>query len=143
MIIDTKYFGRIDIDDNSIIEFGEGILGFEHLKRFVIINILETPLFKCLQSVDEKGTAFIVMNPWDIFKDYEIDVGDEELLSIGSSGSKNLMVYSILTITPSKITANLLGPVIINYASRKGKQVVLYKSSYTTSHEIRNPVEMK
>lgn len=143
MIIDTKYLGRVDIDDKSIIEFSEGILGFEHLKRFVIINILGTPLFKCLQSVDEKGTAFIVINPWDIFKDYEINVDDKELLSIGSSDSKNLMVYSLLTITPQKITANLLGPVIINYSSQKGKQVVLYKSSYTTRHEIKNPAEMK
>lgn len=136
MIIDTKFSGQIEINDKDIIYFEDGLLGFEDVKKYVVININEAPPFMCLQSVEGSSAAFIIINPWDVFADYEIDLDDDELLSLGDADIKNLMLYTLVTITEENITANLIGPVIINTNSRKGKQTVLYKSNYTTRHNI-------
>lgn len=136
MIIDTKFSGQIEINDEDIIYFEEGLLGFEDAKKYVVINLDEATPFRSLQSVEKSEVAFIVINPWDIFTDYEIDIDDNELLSLGDIDIKNFMLYTLVTITENRITTNLIGPVIINVNSRKGKQTVLYKSSYTTRHDI-------
>jgi len=53
------------------------------------------------------------------------------------------MLYTLVTITPNRMTTNLIGPVIINLTSHKGKQIVLCKSSYTTRHSIMEMVKKK
>lgn len=136
MIISTKYFQEVEIEDKEIINFDEGLPGFEDVKRFVVINIKDNELLKCLQSVDRKEVSFIAVNPWDVFKDYTIDIEDKELSLIGDTNMESLKVYSLLTITQRGITANLLAPVIINTAVRKGKQFILYNSKYTTKHTL-------
>lgn len=141
MIIKTKFSGEIDIKHENIITFQDGLLGFSDIKKYVIIDMdLDTP-FKCLQSVEKWEIAFIIINPWDVFNDYEIDVDDNDISSLGDSEIDNLMLYTLVTITENKVTANLVGPLIINTASRKGRQTVLYKSSYTTKHDILSLVK--
>lgn len=136
MIISTKFFQNIEIEDNDIIDFDEGLPGFENVKRFVVINIKDNKLLKCLQSVDNKEVSFIAINPWDVFKDYNINIEDKELSLIGGTNIDDLKVFSLLTITQKGITANLLGPIIVNTAERKGKQFVQYNSKYTTRHTL-------
>lgn len=136
MIISTKFFQKVEIEDKEIINFDEGLPGFEDVKRFVVINIKDNELLKCLQSIDRKEVSFIAVNPWDVFKDYTIDIEDKELSLIGDTNIESLKVYSLLTITQRGITANLLAPVIINTAVRKGKQFILYNSKYTTKHTL-------
>lgn len=136
MIIDTKFSGQIEINDEDIIYFEDGLLGFEDVKKYVVTNLDEDTPFRSLQSIEKSEVAFIVINPWDIFLDYEIDIDDNELLPLGEVDIKNFMLYTLVTITENRITANLIGPVIINVNSHKGKQIVLYKSNYTTRHDI-------
>lgn len=139
MIIDTKYLGTVDVDDKKIIGFEEGLLGFEDLKRYAVLDMGENTIFKCLQSVDCRDVAFVIINPWDAIFDYEIDVDDRDISSIGEKDYSSLAVYTILTIKPESITANLIGPVIINTKTMRGKQVVLANSQYTTRYSIINP----
>lgn len=137
MVIETKFFGDMEIKDEEIIDFQDGLLGFEDAKGYVLINMAQDEIFKCLQSIDRKEVAFIVINPWDAFKDYDIDVNDGEIESFRDKDVKNFAVYTILTITEERMTANLIGPVIINIKTRQGKQIVLHKSCYTTKHIIK------
>lgn len=139
MIIDTKFLGQVDVDDKQIYNFEEGFLAFEEYKRYVLLDIDD--FFKCLQSVDRKEVAFIIINPWDIFKDYEIDISDEELAVFGDKDINNFLVFSIATITEQRVTANLIGPVVLNISSLQGKQVVMHNSSYTTKHTIMETVK--
>jgi flagellar assembly factor FliW len=139
LIIDTKFSGQIEINEQDILKFEEGLLGFEDLKKYVLIDIDD--FFKSLQSIDRKEAAFIVINPWDVFKDYEIDINDKELLAFNDKDINNFRVLSILTITQQNMTANLIGPVVINTLSGQGKQIVLYKSNYTTKHNIMQYVK--
>ena len=62
--VDTTRFGAIDIEESSVIEFPEGLLGFGDCKRYVL---LDHPggngLFEWLQSVERPELAFCVIDP--------------------------------------------------------------------------------
>lgn len=137
MNIDTKFTGNIEIKDEEIINFPEGILGFEDQKRYVIIDIGEEYKFKILQSVDIKELSFIIINPWDVFPDYEVNIDDDEVPFFGDNDLNNFLVYTIVTVSQGKATANLMGPIILNTKTCIGRQAVLHKSGYTTKHIIK------
>ncbi|MBC7087513.1 MAG: flagellar assembly protein FliW [Tissierellales bacterium] len=139
-IISTKYLGNISIEDENIINFPNGILGFENSKRFVMIDFPNNTLFKFLQDIDNENVSFILINPWDFFEDYEIDIPDKELdtIDLNPQIENTLEIYSIVTLGSSlkESTANLLAPIIINIKSKLGKQYVLTYTSYTTKHKL-------
>jgi len=82
VVIDTKFSGEVEVKDEDVLYFEEGLLGFEDVKKYVIVKLDESGIFSCFQSMDRKEVGFIVMNPWDVVKDYEIDIDDKELLSL-------------------------------------------------------------
>ncbi|HBM75094.1 MAG TPA: flagellar assembly protein FliW [Clostridiaceae bacterium] len=137
MVIASKFFGDIEINKDDIIYFEDGLLGFEDVKKFVLIDISEKSSFKCLQSVDRNEIAFIIISPWDVEENYRMDIADEELSSLKDADLSNLLVYSIVTISQDGMTANLIGPVILNMKTKMGKQVVLNDSKYNTKHVIK------
>ncbi len=138
--IETKYLEELDVEKESIINFPNGILGFENSTRFVLIDFPNNPLFKFLQDVDNVDICFILINPWDFFEDYEIDIPDKELdtIDLNPQIENSLEVYSIVTLGNSlnESTANLLAPIIINIKSKIGKQYVLTYTSYSTKHKL-------
>jgi len=139
-IISTKYLGNISIEDENIINFPNGILGFESSKRFVMIDFPNNALFKFLQDIDNENVSFVLINPWDFFEDYEIDIPDKELdtIDLNPEIENTLEIYSIVTLGSSlkESTANLLAPIIINIKSKLGKQYVLTYTPYTTKHKL-------
>lgn len=138
--IETKYLGELEIENEYIINFPNGILGFENSNRFVLIDFPGNSLFKFLQDVDNANVSFILINPWDFFEDYEIDIPDKELdtIDLNPQIENTLEVYSIVTLGKNleESTANLLAPVIINIKSKIGKQYVLTYTSYSTKHKL-------
>lgn len=140
MDINTKYLGKINIDEESILSFPNGLLGLKDSKEFAIINMQDMPYFKFLQDIKNPNISFLVINPWEFFSDYDIELPDEKLKNINiNPKSENLMeIYAIVTLSKEfkKSTANLLAPVVINLKERKGKQFVLNNSPYTTKHPL-------
>lgn len=136
MVLQTKFFGEIEIEKEKLISFPQGLPGFDNLKEFAIINLPDDSPFFCLQSVDSPEIAFLLIKPWDFFTDYDINIPDEDLADIGVEKIDQLLVYNILTVPEEmeKMTANLLGPIIINSEDLIGKQVILNDSRYTTKH---------
>ncbi|SKA86163.1 flagellar assembly factor FliW [Caloramator quimbayensis] len=137
MIVNTKFFDDIEIDEKEIIYFKDGIPGFEEYKRYVILNIDDKCNLKCLQSVDERDVCLIVINPFEYFLDFEIELSDEEILNLEIENESDVIVYSVLTIRDDKITANLLAPIIINVLKMKGKQIILTNRNYSIRQEIK------
>jgi flagellar assembly factor FliW len=138
LIIKTKFFHEIEVEDDSMIQFKQGLLGFEDVKGYVLIDMDDKGFFKCLQSIDSKDTAFVVINPWTVFKDYEIDIDDNDIDELGSSDINDYAVYSVVTIGSQSMTANLIGPLVINVKTGLGRQFVLHNSAYTTKHIIKS-----
>lgn len=139
MKLNTKNFGEIDICEEKIISFPEGIPGFEYEKEFVIINNEdEQSPFHWLQSVNNPELAFVIIDPFVIFSDYTIDLPKTVQDKLNIKDEKDVAVYSIVVVPKDvkKMTANLLGPIIINVKERLGKQVILDDTRYTTKHYI-------
>ena len=140
MIIQTKYLGEVEISEEQILHFPKGVLGFENHHDFVILDIFENHHFKILQSLKHPEIAFFIINPWDFFKDYEVDIPDEELAKIDILPNKenNFALFNIVTLgqTFKESTANLLAPIIINLNNKKGKQFILNDQNYTTKHKL-------
>lgn len=139
MIIPSTLLGELEIEENNIIHFPEGIPAFEQEKQFIIIPLDESGPFYYLQSVSNPDLCLIIAQPFSFFPNYEIDVADEDISRLGMDPErKNLALYVVLTIPEDfkLTTANLLAPLIINTENRQGMQYVAIKSNYSTRHLI-------
>lgn len=141
MKINTKIFGEIEIADDKIITFENGIIGFPELKRFTLLHDEERGMdagIRFLQSVEEPAFAMPVMDPFVVKADYAAEVDDELLASIGNVTEENILVLVTLTI-PSDITkmsVNLQGPFIINVDERKACQIIVDANTYPVKYPI-------
>lgn len=140
MNISTKYLGEVQIDEEQIITFPNGILGFENSKKFVLLDIPDNPIFKFLQDINNSYISFLLINPWDFFKDYDVELPDEDLLKIDidPNAENNMAIFTVVTLGQSfqSSTSNLLAPIVINLNHKKGKQFILNDSIYTTKHKL-------
>jgi len=140
MKINTKAFGEIDIDEDKILRFEKGIIGFPDLNRFILLHDEEegsSAGIRWLQSVDEPGFAMPVMDPLFVIPDYDPEVEDEWLKDL-ELNQNNLLVMVTVTI-PSDLTrmsVNLQGPIIINAEKYKGCQVIVNSDSYLVKFPI-------
>ena len=142
--IKTRPFGEIVVNEMQIIDFPDGIPGFDYVKKFVLLDTQDknSPL-KWLQAYDEPELAFIIIRPVDFLREYELVVSMSDLEAVGAETADKLLVFAIVTIpkNPSEMTANLQGPVIINPDKRLGRQAISLSEKYGVRHRILD--EMK
>ncbi len=132
MYIETEYFGRIEISDDDIMTFPEGIPGFEELKRFTLLSIGEDFVnFFLLQSVDRPEISFIVTGMFVIYNGYEVHIEDDDLELLGITSPDTVLTLAIAVIPedPKDIRVNLKAPVIINVDKKLGKQILQQNES--------------
>ena len=140
MQITTKVFGEITIDDEKIIHFPNGIIGFPELTDFAMIHDEEkgTDTIHWLQSLQEPAIAMPVMDPLIVCPDYNPEVDDELLNSIGEIVPEELLVMVTVTVPKDikNMTVNLKGPMVINAAQRKATQVIVEGDEYPVKFPI-------
>ncbi|MGI8385393.1 flagellar assembly protein FliW [Robertmurraya sp. P23] len=137
MEFQTKYQGVVELQLEDIIHFNSGIPGFPEEGEFIILP-LEEGTFYILQSVKTPSLAFVMVNPFTYFPDYDFTVEDQTVEALKIASPDDVIVYSILTVQDpfEKTTANLQAPIIINSKNKMGKQIVLNHDGYTTRHNI-------
>jgi flagellar assembly factor FliW len=137
--IKTTRFGDVKIDENLIITLPEGILGFEDIKRYIILDHFdkESP-FKWLQSIEDPSLAFVITDPLMFVPEYKARISKEEIKAIDISGESKAIIVVIVNIKRdhSEITVNLQGPIVINAEKKLAKQVVIKESDYSVRHII-------
>ncbi len=130
MKIKTTRFGELEVDKKDIIEFSEGLLGFEKLTNFFIVDPGDQTLILWLQSTDDPATALPIIEPKIFQPNFMIKLLPIELNSLDLENLQNASVYTVLTI-PQNVTemsANLKAPIIINNKTKKARQIVLQDS---------------
>ncbi len=134
----TTRFGELDLPPERVISFPRGLIGFPHVQRFALVAHPGGGPFQWLQAVEFPELAFVVTDPKLFFSGYSVPVSKEELRSIGIEKIDDGVVVVILVVPgdPSRITANLVGPIVINLRERLARQLVLDVSEYTTRHHI-------
>jgi flagellar assembly factor FliW len=144
VLVESEKLGEIEVDETKVLTFPHGLLGFDDMRRFALVDTHDSGLYYWLQSLDDPGLAFLTAVPWPFFPDYEFELPDADRDALGlvepadsSAGDAPTMVLCLLTIDHGAddqrdITANLLGPLVINSATRVGRQVVLVDGDFTT-----------
>ncbi len=139
MRVHTKPYGIINVDERQKIYFPFGILGFENLKDYVLIDALQQP-FYWLQSLDIPEIAFVLLKPEIFMPDYKLEVSKDELEEIDLSvvNNEEILVLTIVTIPEKqeKMTANLQGPIVINKKNKTGRQAISLNSKWHIKHSI-------
>jgi flagellar assembly factor FliW len=137
-MIQTKYHGEIEINKEEILLFEKGIPGFLAEKEFIVLPLSDDGVFSVMQSVVTPYVAFVVANPFQFFQDYDFQVEDSVVEELGLESEKEVVVFSILTVTDpfEKTTANLQAPIVINSSNQKAKQLILNNGNYKTKHPI-------
>lgn len=131
-------FGSFDVPNDSIVRFPSGLLGFPEQERYVILDHDTEAPIKWLQSVEAPDLAFVLLDPGTFHPDYHVDIPAEALAEIKGDQRDDLALAVILTIPsddPSRITANLRGPLIISHKTKLGKQLVL-SEEFPTRHPL-------
>ncbi len=138
MKIKTKPFGEIEVSEKQKVFFKNGILGFEEIHNFFLLDTEEGSPFYWFQALEEPEIAFVIIDPRYIEPDYKLDVDKKELEEIGINNDEDLLIFSIVTIydKPEDITVNLLGPLIINKTNLTGKQTINQNEKYLIKHPL-------
>lgn len=141
MRIQTSRFGLIEIQESDVVQFPEGILGFGQLRRFVLIDDPTDEIFAWLQSCEEPGIAFPILEPELFTTAYNPILAKSDLAALQLNEPKGYRMFSIVTIPqdPTQMTANLKAPIIINVKARIARQCVLQDNQLA----IREPIFAK
>jgi flagellar assembly factor FliW len=138
MKIQTTRFGEIEVADDRLIAFPEGILGFPSFHRYALLDHAKGGPFRWLQCMDDGSVAFVVADPWLFFADYRVNARPEDLEPVKLASVETAGVLVIMTIRrdAGEITANLQGPLVMNAEARLGRQLVLNDPGLTPRHKI-------
>jgi flagellar assembly factor FliW len=138
MQVQTTRFGTVEISEKDILSFPEGLLGFSQYTKFVLLDDPNDEIFAWLQSCQQPGLAFPVLEPEIYTKSYKVNLSKHDLEALNLSANDRYRVFNIVTI-PNDVTlmtANLKAPVVINVPKRQAKQVVLQENDY----QIKFPI---
>ena len=146
MRVQTKFFGEVELDDNKVIEFPNGIIGFEDFKKFAIIYDIEDDRdtkISWLQSLEEPTLALPVVDPLAVTTEYAPMIEDELLNPLGNPADEDLLFLLVMTVPSdmTKVTANMKAPVIISTEERKGVQLIVDNADYPVKFNVYESVQ--
>lgn len=141
----TRQFGTVNIDETKIITLPKGIPGFSESKQFIILDHEDIRPFNSFQCVDTPELSFVIMDPFLFMADYSVDVDEyiQEMQWEGD-GVDDLCLYVIINATdpdPRNLTANLIGPLLINIKRNQGIQMMIKDRRYSSKYKVFNSAE--
>ncbi len=131
MLIESERLGSVEVDEAKVMTFADGLLGFPGARRFALVDASDDGTYFWLQSLDDPHLAFLAAVPWAFFPEYEPELSRSDQEDLAISDPSEVMVLCLLTITEDAVTANLLGPLVVNADTRQGRQIVLDDSHYS------------
>lgn len=145
MIIKTSYFGEIPINNCDILNFENGLLGFEDYHEFALLKFDENDnSILCLQSLDNELISFILLDPSDFIDNYQVVVSKEDMDLIKAVEEEIILAY-IIAVIPNdykKITVNTKSPIIINSKNNKATQIFIDNPDYSFRHNLYSDSEV-
>lgn len=138
MVIETKAFGKVEIDDAKVVKFVGPMLGFEGASRFVLLDPHPESPFKVFQLADRPEVCFLVTDPAVFFPQYKLRLSPDQVTDVGLSDPAKAAVLVVVTVHDggARLTANLLGPLVVNAETFRGKQLVLKGSAFRVDEPL-------
>jgi flagellar assembly factor FliW len=121
--IESTRFGSLDVADDAVIEFPNGLIGLGGT-RYALIAREESAPFLWLHSLDDESLAIPVTTPWNFFASFEVEISDSEAERIGITEPSQAEVLVTVRAGESieDFRANLRAPILI--AGGRGHQVI-------------------
>ena len=132
----SQQLGKLEVPESQLLEFSGGLLGFPQAQRFCLVEVRPGSRFQLLQSVERADLAFVVANPLIVDPAYPLDLARAVALPL-LQGDEGIGVACIVTVPPPPgvKTINLVAPLVMGVASRRGGQVIL-PANYEVRHEL-------
>lgn len=137
--INTLRFGELEIEEQDVVRFADGIPAFEDEHEFVVLPYEEGTPYMFLQSMMTPELAFLMTDPFVFFPEYSFELDDENMDRLDIKSMDDVLVCTLISVPRSGVadmTTNLLAPVVINRHTMQARQIVLEKTQYTTKHRL-------
>ena len=115
---------RLPVKKENVISMPLGLLGFEQVKKYVLLITPEEEPFYWLQMLDNQSQGFVVTNPSTVIPDYAPDIAQADIEFLGIQSGADALVLNIVTVRNGQATVNLKGPIVINRHTLVGKQCI-------------------
>jgi flagellar assembly factor FliW len=145
--LETRNFGTVPYELDSVLEFPEGLPGFEQKRRFLPIQAPDTEPLIFLQSAEDPSLCFVTLPILAVEPAYRLDMedADKELIGLAPGHppqiGRDVLCLTIVSIRESGPTANLLAPVVVNLRNRLAVQSVAAGSTYSHQFHLTAPQE--
>ena len=118
--------------------FKKGLLGLEEYKNYEIEDIEGNDFFKVLHSLDDKEISLVIISPFDVDKNYEVDLSKDIVNSLKIAEDRDVELYTTVTLNSNmkKTTTNLRAPIVINTKNSMGEQIIVKNENYEIKHLI-------
>jgi flagellar assembly factor FliW len=137
-VAQTTELEPLAVKSENIIHLPLGLLGFEHLKKYVLLTNEKDAPFRWLQVLTDPTLAFLVISPFEVMPEYQPEITDEDAEFIGLKTPQDALVWNIVTLRNNgHASMNLKGPVILNRFTLIGKQMVIANAAqYALQHPL-------
>jgi flagellar assembly factor FliW len=135
---DSNYQDLDSSKSQNKISLPQGLFGFSKIRNMELMFDREELPFMWLREEQEDGLAFVVLEPGGVLPDYSVEIADADIKILGITGPEDTMILNIVTLLPeqaSKISLNLVGPIIVNRKTLVGKQCIINNhEDYSARH---------
>ena len=138
-ILHSPSLGEIQYNEDQVIIFPAGLVGFEELTTFVFYENDDLKPLICLVSIEEPAIYFPLLDPKIVDINYGSENLSAEIKGLGINKLEDARLYSIVTIGNelAKVTINLRGPLVVNSKRMLGEQIILINSNYLVKHPLQ------
>jgi len=135
-VVETTRFGLIEVKDEELLSIPEGIIGFDQETEYCLLKHSPESPFYWLQAIHKPALAFVAVNPFDFFSEYDINLNDADADFLGIKSAADAAVITLVTISGDMVTTNLAGPIVMNGHTKTARQLVISDSRYRTRHSL-------
>jgi flagellar assembly factor FliW len=118
------------------IHFPKGLIGLENYHDFTLSELPDQTLFWLLQSLEDEHFGLVITNPFWFMPGYDFELTESEAEQMGEKKNLDVFVTVNIAATPENITANLMGPIILDQKTGVGFQTLVSNQKYTTQYKL-------
>jgi flagellar assembly factor FliW len=143
MMIGSSRFGEVEVRDDAVLEFPDGLIGLPG-KRYALLGEAPDSPFFWLHSVDHADVAVPVTNPWLFFDTYEVRVSDEDAARLALVDPSDADILCVVRASErlDECSVNLAAPVVLHTSTRQGRQIINDVHGYAVREPLFAEVEL-
>lgn len=124
----NRQFGEVDYEPDHVFTFADGLIGFEHLTRFVLVNDNNSEPFRWLVSIEDEDVSLPVIDPELLVERYN---------SINTFNEGDIVaVVASLKEPVEESTVNLRSPIVFDAKAKTGMQIILPDERFAVQYRF-------